>query len=282
MLDGTRFFLVDTPGFDDTTRSDSEILREVALWLNQAHCSDIKLAGIVFLHRISDVRVGGSGIRNINTFQKLCGDDCLEGVVLATTMWDSTTEEAGIKREQMLRTQPQLWKRMVDLGSHICRQDQDKQSATKIIKYLMDRKKPLTLDIQREMVDQKLELLHTGAGSELASAVEMLIQRYEKRLKQVEEELKEALEKKDQARQALLQSAIEEHEDTIQKNQNEIANLRINAETLASEAKRQHDEILHQIQQRHAQELEQQRIIAIKQVRDNFRRGMSPKSCTVM
>jgi hypothetical protein len=105
-----RIYLVDTPGFDDTYRSDSEILREVALWLNKAHASALKLGGIIFLQRMSDVRVGDSGIKNIKMFQKLCGDDSLASVVLATTMWDLAEGRKALDREKMLKQQPQLWK----------------------------------------------------------------------------------------------------------------------------------------------------------------------------
>ncbi|KAK1757755.1 hypothetical protein QBC47DRAFT_400088 [Echria macrotheca] len=34
-LDGLNIYLIDTPGFDDTTRPDTEILREIAVWLKK-------------------------------------------------------------------------------------------------------------------------------------------------------------------------------------------------------------------------------------------------------
>ena len=131
---GAKIYLVDTPGFDDTYRTDSEILREVALWLNKAHSEKLRLAGIIFLQRISDVRVGGSGIKNIRMFQKLCGDGPLASVVLATTMWDMATKDAAIQREKELKEQPQLWKKMIDHGSVVFRHDKKEASALKIIK----------------------------------------------------------------------------------------------------------------------------------------------------
>jgi len=274
--------LVDTPGFDDTYRSDSDILREVALWLNKAHASDLKLAGIIFLHRIPDVRVGGSGIRNINMFQKLCGDESLASVVLATTMWDMTTEKAGNEREAELKKQPLLWKRMIDLGSVVLRQDEEKVSALKIIRYLIDRKKPVTLDIQREMVDEKLDLLQTGAGSELASTVEKLIQHYERKLKELEKDLKDAWDKRDQERRDILEDAKKEHQANLLKNKEEVAKLRISAEELVEEAKQKYEETVKQVQETHVQELEKQRVMMQKQFRENYYKMMSERACVVM
>ncbi|KAH6624179.1 P-loop containing nucleoside triphosphate hydrolase protein [Chaetomium sp. MPI-SDFR-AT-0129] len=86
-LDDQTIYLIDTPGFDDTTRSDTAILHEVAKWLKASYDADIQLAGIVYLHRIEDNRVGGAGTTNLRMFRELCGDDGLACVVLATTMW---------------------------------------------------------------------------------------------------------------------------------------------------------------------------------------------------
>lgn len=62
------------------------MLRRVADWLNRTHQAKVKLAGIVYLHRINDTRLGGSAMKNLRMFKKLCGDDALSCVVLATTM----------------------------------------------------------------------------------------------------------------------------------------------------------------------------------------------------
>ena len=46
---GNNVFLVDTPGFDDTDRSDTEVLREIASWLTASYSNSIKLHGIIYL-----------------------------------------------------------------------------------------------------------------------------------------------------------------------------------------------------------------------------------------
>ncbi|KAI4675994.1 uncharacterized protein J4E84_009793 [Alternaria hordeiaustralica] len=286
---GTKVYLVDTPGFDDTYRSDSEILREVALWLNKAHTEKLRLAGIIFLQRISDVRVGGSGIKNIKMFQKLCGDGPLSSVVLATTMWDMASPNAAIERERELQEQPQLWKRMIDHGSCVFRHDKGKSSALKIIKYLMKRKKPVTLDIQREMVDQNLELVDTGAGGALASSVETLIKHYEKKLKELEQDLKEARDQSNKEDREILEASRKQYQDNIAKQQQEMQNLQVSAAQLIEDAKKRFEESevsarenMLRAQANHAAELEKQRVVLQRQFKEKYLQMMHERACNVM
>ena len=69
----------------------------------------IKLSGIIYMHRISDFRVGGVSRRNLSMFRKLCGDETLRNVALVTNMWSEVTSERGAARERELRTDPLLF-----------------------------------------------------------------------------------------------------------------------------------------------------------------------------
>ncbi|KAF2690593.1 hypothetical protein K458DRAFT_473787 [Lentithecium fluviatile CBS 122367] len=236
-----RIYLADTPGFDDSLRTDSEILRLVAAWLNQAHKSHIKLTGIVYLHRILDVKVGGSGVKNLRMFKRLCGDDGLKSVCLVTTMWETTSKEIAETRESELQNKAVFWKPMIDQGSKVFRQDSGQTSGLKILKYLIDRKQPVTLDIQREMVDQNLQLGQTGAGAEVASEVEKAKQYYDKRLKELQDELAEALSKQDHDRKEEIEEAKAEFESRIQRGQDELRRMQANSEQLYEEMKQRHE-----------------------------------------
>lgn len=105
----TNLYLVDTPGFDDTNRSDTEVLRELATWLTDSYTAHIKLSGIIYLHRISDVRMQGSAKKNLFMFKKLCGNDALKNVILATTMWDRVSQSEGDARELELTSTMDFW-----------------------------------------------------------------------------------------------------------------------------------------------------------------------------
>ncbi|KAI6006735.1 hypothetical protein EDC04DRAFT_974151 [Pisolithus marmoratus] len=174
--DGIRnIVLVDTPGFDDTFMTDAQILRQIAHWLNATYKKNIKLSGVLYLHRISDNRVSGTPLRNYNMFKELCGKENFKNVILVTTMWDEVTEEVGSAREKEL--QSDFWGSMISLGSTIHRFDGTMESAWKIINSLSVappvQRRPL--QIQREMVDKHMPLHRTAAGRAVMATLTGLI-----------------------------------------------------------------------------------------------------------
>ena len=58
-------YFIDTPGFDDTIRSDTEVLRELAHWFSKSYSDNIKLNGILYFHRISDNKMQGSAKKHL-------------------------------------------------------------------------------------------------------------------------------------------------------------------------------------------------------------------------
>ncbi|KAJ3575936.1 hypothetical protein NP233_g752 [Leucocoprinus birnbaumii] len=83
--------LVDTPGFDDTYKSDLEILDTISRWFCSAaggtKSKNQSISGILYLHRITDMRLTGSIAKNFEMFRKLCGEEFYSRIVLVTTMW---------------------------------------------------------------------------------------------------------------------------------------------------------------------------------------------------
>lgn len=108
-----RVYLVDTPGFDDTSRKDTEILRTLSTWLTATYSSGVKLSGIIYCHRINQTRMQGSALKNIKLFRSLCGDDAMSKVVLVTTMWDIESSDIAEKREKELKETAKYWGGMV-------------------------------------------------------------------------------------------------------------------------------------------------------------------------
>ena len=53
-------YFADTPGFDDSSRSDTDVLKNIVYWLGVMREKSIKLSGIIYLHWITDNRVGGT------------------------------------------------------------------------------------------------------------------------------------------------------------------------------------------------------------------------------
>ena len=195
------FYLVDTPGFNDTYRSDTDILMNVAAWLNRAYELDILLTGIIYLHRIIDNRMTGSAMRNLRSFQKLTGDNAMSKVVLATTFWGQTDMVTGRDNERTLSNTPNFWGSMIGRGSKVFRQDNERTSARAIIKYLIDKRSSSgpaePLDIQRQMVDQGRTLDQTAAGQEMQAELAAQKREYERKIENLKQDLEQAIRAKD-------------------------------------------------------------------------------------
>ncbi|KAF8124286.1 P-loop containing nucleoside triphosphate hydrolase protein [Boletus edulis] len=167
--DGRRnVVLVDTPGFDDTHLSDAQTLRILAHWLKETYQNNIKLSGLLYLHRISDNRMAGTPLRHLSVFKELCGEDSMKNIVLVTTMWDVEDESVGSEREEQLLSV--FWKDMIRLGSRTCRFQGTHESAWEIISCLdLERsgQRRTPLQVQQEMVDRGLPLHQTIAAKTL-------------------------------------------------------------------------------------------------------------------
>jgi hypothetical protein len=175
---GVRIWLVDTPGFDDTERSDSDILRDVAFWLASVYIKEARLAGIIYLHRISDVRLGGQALKNLRMFKQLCGQSNLNSVILATTHWSSSdgvriSERVGRERETELIDTEGFWGGMIEKGSEVMRHDGSTESAMDIVLKIVKRKLRVVLDIQTQLVDEKRSLDDTDISRAQSSIQEI-------------------------------------------------------------------------------------------------------------
>ena len=140
-----RVHLIDTPGFDDTTKKAVEVLRDIAGWLGVTYKKSILLSGLIYLHPISDNRLRGSALRNLCMFKKLCGPECIPGIVLATTMWALVDPEDGLKRETQLRSNDDFWGGMEKGGSIVMRHQRTKESALAILEVIIGNRKQIVL-----------------------------------------------------------------------------------------------------------------------------------------
>ncbi|KAF7970791.1 hypothetical protein HWV62_23072 [Athelia sp. TMB] len=163
---GRRVVLFDTPGFDDTTKSDTDILKMIAAFLASTYQQGATLSGVIYVHRISDFRMGGISRRNFSMFRKLCGDDSLKNVALVTNMWSEVDPAVGAAREAELRTKDIFFKPVLDKHAQLLRHDGSLASAHAIIEQIVSNH-PLALRIQQELVDEHKDISETAAGTEL-------------------------------------------------------------------------------------------------------------------
>ncbi|KAL7272119.1 hypothetical protein RUND412_005089 [Rhizina undulata] len=162
-LDGHTITLVDTPGFNDTYNSDSEILSQITQWLESTYRANHKLTGLIYLHRIMDPRMAGSALRNLRMFQKLCGEQTMKNIVLTSTHWDVVGNDVAVARETELRETDGFWKSMINLGAQVARFNGDAECGRNIVRILHD-KPPVALAVQTQLVDEGKPLPVTDAA----------------------------------------------------------------------------------------------------------------------
>jgi len=183
---GSSLVCVDTPGFQNDHLSDMDILAMISKWLKymyvdflffrntlvnsylQRHRHNIPLAGIFYLHRITDSRMGGTPLHNLRIFNELCGD-AARSAVLITTMWDklpSHAEGEGERREESLKKH--YWHGMIQHGAFVDRFENTFKSAWDVVSTMVvrfrenDGSTPLL--IQEELMIHKKRLEETRAA----------------------------------------------------------------------------------------------------------------------
>ncbi|OJD35963.1 uncharacterized protein BKCO1_14000150 [Diplodia corticola] len=169
VIGNSRLLVVDTPGFDDADRTDSEILNEIARIISAQYMLGVELRGVVYVHRITDVRYAGSSVKTFEIFKKICGEEALKNVLLVTSRWSEVAPVTGAARERELRDK--FWAYMLDKGSNMSRFHGDGDSAISLISQLLE-KDSVVLDIQRELVDRRMRLHETCAGAYLQGNAE--------------------------------------------------------------------------------------------------------------
>jgi F0F1-type ATP synthase membrane subunit b/b' len=233
--------LVDTPGFNDTNKTDAEVLTMIADWLKKTcvtaltHsfplltiCSyklHVKLAGIIYLHRISDNRMSGSPLKNLQMFGKLCGDGAIKNVVLATTMWSKVKPDVGERREKEL--EDKYWREMLNMGSQMMRFGDTFDTAWRMIDQVVmtaEDDKDNALLLQEELVDLNRRLSETEAGKTLYTKLLELLAQQKETINKLREEAK--AEQNEQLAQEL-GAQYEEMQDALQSTFDQLAKMKV-------------------------------------------------------
>lgn len=190
LIDGRKVILVDTPGFDDTEKSDADILKLIADFLSSSYRKGHKLTGLLFFHRISDFRMGGVSVKNFRMFRKLCGDKGLQNVVIVTNMWGEVTLEKGKQRESELAEHDDFFKAALSKGSSMIRHDNTRHSAHAILRRVLQNS-PVVLEIQEDTVDRGIDISMTAAAAEMDREIKAAAERGEAEAELIKEEMQE-------------------------------------------------------------------------------------------
>jgi hypothetical protein len=183
-----------------------------------------RIAGVIYIHRISDKRFTGIAKRNFGIFHELCGDETLKNAILVTNMWGEVSPDVGEAREQELVGE--FLKPALDKGAQIARHHNTVESAHDIIRRIM-KNRPLALQIQRELVGEGKNITDTAAGRAVNKELNELSERQQVEFEAVQEEMSRAQQKRDEeARQQL--------EKETRKIQEEMNKIRMDSEAIVA------------------------------------------------
>ena len=155
--------------------------------------------GLIYLHRISDVRFGGTATRNLRMFSRLCGPDAMKNVVILTTRWDETRRDVAEKTETDLRNGH--FKEFVNNGAKVLRHDNTVASARNVISSILDLPPIAEIKVVNEIVGGR-SLAETDAGRELDSQLTQLKTQHVEDINGLREQYKAARLAQDEEQQA--------------------------------------------------------------------------------
>ena len=154
--------MVDTPGFDDSYESYTITVERIVDWLAKSFSSGSRLNGVIYLQSIQNVRLQGSALDYLLVFKKLCGNDGLKNIILATTFWDMVEERVAVQRE--IELCEKFWARLIDKGASIARVSASSKDRYALIERVARNNGKFVLEVQKEVVQQGRDFMNTGAG----------------------------------------------------------------------------------------------------------------------
>jgi len=206
-----------------------------------------KLAGIIYIHRISDERFTGISVRNFRMFRKLCGDSTLKNVVLVTNMWGKVERDVGEGRERELAGI--YFKPALDKDAQLARHHNTAQSSYDIVRRIV-KNNPIPLQIQRELVDERKDIKDTAAGEAINEELSTLIKHHESEMSTLREEMRQALREKDE-------ETRKELEEETRKIKEQMDKMRVESNAMAakySEERRKMEDTMQRMQEQASQE----------------------------
>jgi hypothetical protein len=224
---GVTYELIDTPGFDDTNQeehSDGIILEKLAGFLAARYGDDHLLSGMLYLHPISYSRVRGSTMTQLRVFEKLCGPDFFEHVVMGTTFWEAIDADTAVDRETEFFETANFFGYLKESGARNVRLYQTPESCLEVLEMFAQNSRA-PMQIQTELANG-MELGATGAALALSSDLAQLRTDHD-------EELRVQREQNEQAERETAERAQAEEETT---------RLRLEAQRLEEDERRRREE----------------------------------------
>ena len=128
-------------------------------------------------------------------FRELCGEPALKNVVLVTNMWREDTRDISEARERELSGT--FFKSVLDKGARMVRHLNTTQSAHDVIRSIM-MNRPVVLQIQRELVNERKDIINTAAGMAINRELGEQMRQHEDEFKRLWEDMVQATKERDE------------------------------------------------------------------------------------
>jgi hypothetical protein len=133
-----------------------------------------KIAGLIYLHNITQKKMSGSTRLNYEVFHRICGEKAMERVVMATTHWDAIMPTSGEDREQELRV---FWKDILSEGAELMRIQDPQADSHRIVDHILRlHAAQVAIQIQEELVDLDKRIPRTEAGKLLRHTMQEFLE----------------------------------------------------------------------------------------------------------
>ncbi|CAE6494484.1 unnamed protein product [Rhizoctonia solani] len=196
-VDDQPVVVVDCPGFNDTYLTETEILRRLAEYLTKAYETRSKIAGLLYMHKISDTRVGGASFRHMKMFEALCGDNALKNAVYVTNMWSVPPTEDETLREKELRDTNEFFGGPLTKGAQIARHHNTRESAHSIIRMILGKGHVITR-LQHQLLKENIPLEETDVGLVIGRDLEDDLFKQQQEMEQLKAEKEKAMTANDE------------------------------------------------------------------------------------
>ncbi|CAO2657271.1 Nn.00g033970.m01.CDS01 [Neocucurbitaria sp. VM-36] len=225
----TNIYLADSPGFGDTYLSGASILAELDEALAELfHDQDVKLAGVLFLHSMTDAKIKGPARINLILLRKLVGSMNLDKCHLVLTK-KSLAHRSPEDALEELCEEGGFWEPLVDDGATPALFADSRDSALKIIEPLL-KDSNVVLKLTRETQIEERDLKDTKAGRLVSKEICQKRKDMQRDMKHMRDEEQRAMRRNDQESARLYYEAQVEASSNIANLNREGAKLRTRAE----------------------------------------------------
>lgn len=196
---------LDSNVVQDTNKDDMDTFIRVVHFPSVSYANNVALNGIIHLYSVADTRLTGSAKRNMELMKRICGTDAYPSVHMVLNMW--FPDEASLEHKKQRARERQLEEEYI-IDMHLgdgrihrlmasVKQSQRRAAARHVLTKDMGHR-PITLQIQAEMVDEGWPLSTTSAGMFLTNKLRTDRSRYKSQMTMLQESLKSARLSKDE------------------------------------------------------------------------------------